>query len=62
MFYLKAIAGIIGFIAFLNLLALILELIWMLPFGAPVASIGFFALAIWCIAKLAIKSVEGKNN
>lgn len=62
MFYLKALAAIVGFIVFLNLLAFILELVWMMPFGAPVATVGFFALAIWGIVKLAIKSVEGNNN
>lgn len=64
MFYLKAIAGIIGFIAFLNLLAFILDLLFQTEVGATVTILALFVGGMVALIKAVFyvaDKIEGKN-
>lgn len=63
MFYLKALAGIAGFIVILNMIAFALDIAWAMPFGALVVTALFFSLGFWGLFKLAsiwLDNIEGK--
>ena len=63
MFWLKGIAGIIGFLAFLELIAFIFDILWAIPFGAMLTTATVFVLGIYALGKLAnhlLNKIEGK--
>ena len=63
MFWLKGIAGILGFLAFFELIAFIFDLLWAIPFGAMLTTATIFALGIYALGKLAnywLNKIEGK--
>jgi hypothetical protein len=53
--------GFFGVVLLLNLVAFIVELAFMIPFGGMTLTIGFFALLIWALYKATISLFDEEN-
>ncbi len=53
--------GFFGVVLLLNLVAFIIELAFMIPFGGMTLTIGFFALLIWALYKATISLFDEEN-
>ena len=60
--FLIVVGGFIGIVLLMNLFAFIIELVFMIPFGGMILTVGLFGVLLWALYKATISLFNEENE